>query len=96
MRPTFRVTGGFAYFRLRRDNYDEASIDDEWARKISEATDQSVRETYVYLRHDKTGENGLLAQRLAEALETTDGPNKRRRKKKEGQAAATAATVAER
>jgi uncharacterized protein YecE (DUF72 family) len=71
MPPTFQVTGGFAYFRLRRDSYDQGSID-EWARKIGEAT-KDVQETYVYLRHDETGENGLLAKRLAEALETTTG-----------------------
>jgi uncharacterized protein YecE (DUF72 family) len=71
MRPTFQVTGGFAYFRLRQGSYDQGSMN-EWARKIGEAA-KDVRESYVYLRHDETGENGLLAQRLAEALETTTG-----------------------
>jgi uncharacterized protein YecE (DUF72 family) len=67
MRPTFRVTGGFAYFRLRQDSYDQGAID-EWAKKVREIA-KGLRESYTYLRHDETGENALLAQRLAEALE---------------------------
>jgi uncharacterized protein YecE (DUF72 family) len=77
MRPTFQVTGGFAYFRLRQGSYDQGSMN-EWARKIGEAA-KDVRESYVYLRHDETGENGLLAQRLTEALEATGGQRQDRR-----------------
>lgn len=66
MRPTFQVTGGFAYFRLRMDSYDAKAID-QWAEKISGVAKGS-EECYVYLRHDETGENALLAQRLAQRL----------------------------
>jgi uncharacterized protein YecE (DUF72 family) len=66
MRPEFRVTGGLAYFRLRKDSYDAKDID-RWAEKISE-TAQGLRDCYVYLRHDETGENAKLAQRLSEKI----------------------------
>ena len=59
MRPEFRVTGGLAYFRLRRDSYDAKAID-RWAGKVSETAEGS-QECYVYLRHDETGENAILA-----------------------------------
>jgi uncharacterized protein YecE (DUF72 family) len=64
--PTFRVTGGFAYFRLRNESYTVKEID-KWAEKIRE-TSKGLRECYVYLRHDETGENAILAQRLSEGL----------------------------
>ena len=67
LRPTFRVTGGIAYFRLRSESYDSKAID-EWAEKIRDTAGEA-RECYVYLRHDETGENALLAQRLSERLE---------------------------
>lgn len=66
MRPAFQVTGGFAYFRLRKESYDAKSID-QWAQKISE-TARGLRECYVYLRHDESGENAILAQRLSEKI----------------------------
>jgi uncharacterized protein YecE (DUF72 family) len=62
----FKVTGGFGYFRLRKESY-EVNVIDEWADKIRKATD-GVAETYVYLRHDETGENAILAQRLSGRL----------------------------
>ncbi|MDA4128782.1 MAG: DUF72 domain-containing protein [Thaumarchaeota archaeon] len=68
MGPTFRVTGGIAYFRLRRESYDTRTID-QWAEKIRE-TAKGLRESYAYLRHDETGENAILAQRLSEKLES--------------------------
>ena len=64
MNPVLRVTGGLPYFRLRKDSYDEKLID-RWAQKIGEIITGS-KESYVYLRHDETGENAALAQRLAE------------------------------
>ena len=64
MRPVFQVTGGFAYFRLRKESYDAKAID-QWAEKINEMA-RSLRECYVYLRHDEAGENAILAQRLSE------------------------------
>lgn len=66
MEPTFKVTGGIAYFRLRRDAYDEKSIDG-WVSRIKEAA-SGADECYVYLRHDESGENALLAERLAKKL----------------------------
>jgi uncharacterized protein YecE (DUF72 family) len=66
MNPVFRVTGGLPYFRLRKDSYDEKRIDD-WAQKIAENI-RGLKEAYVYLRHDETGENAALALRLAEKV----------------------------
>jgi uncharacterized protein YecE (DUF72 family) len=66
LEPKFRVTGGIAYFRLRKDSYDAKAID-RWAEKILD-TSRGSREAYAYLRHDETGENAVLAQRLAEGL----------------------------
>lgn len=67
MAPEFRVTGGLAYFRLRRESYDSGAID-RWAEKIREVA-ASSRECYAYLRHDESGENAVLAQRLAQSLQ---------------------------
>lgn len=64
MEPVFKVTGGLAYFRLRRETYDAKTVD-MWSEKIRE-TVKGSREAYVYLRHDETGENVELARRLAE------------------------------
>jgi uncharacterized protein YecE (DUF72 family) len=66
LEPTFKVTGGIAYFRLRKDSYDESAMD-KWSDKIRRASAGSD-ECYVYLRHDETGENALLAQGLSEKL----------------------------
>jgi len=66
----FQVTGGFAYFRLRKDSYDAKTID-RWAEKIRGST-KGARESYAYLRHDETGENAILAQRLSEKLDSTE------------------------
>ena len=66
MEPTFKVTGEFAYFRLRNGSYTAKAID-SWAEKIRR-TSKGLPKTYVYLRHDETGENAILAQRLSETL----------------------------
>lgn len=66
MEPVFQVTGGIAYFRLRRGTYDMKAID-HWVEKIREVARVS-RKIYVYLRHDETGENATLAQKLSEKL----------------------------
>jgi uncharacterized protein YecE (DUF72 family) len=66
LEPTFKVTGGLAYFRLRKDSYDERAIE-EWSDRIR-GTSAGSDECYVYLRHDETGENALLAQMLSEKL----------------------------
>ena len=67
LEPTFKVTGGLAYFRLRKDSYDGKAID-MWAREIRRSSD-GAKECYVYLRHDETGENALLAERLSRNLQ---------------------------
>ena len=67
LEPTFKVTGGLAYFRLRKDSYDGKAID-TWAEKIRTSSD-GAKECYVYLRHDETGENALLAHRLSKNLQ---------------------------
>ncbi len=72
LRPAFRVTGGTAYFRLRKESYDTKAID-QWAEKIRE-TAKGLEESYAYLRHDETGENAILAQRLSEKLEGAAKP----------------------
>jgi uncharacterized protein YecE (DUF72 family) len=66
MQPVLKVTGGFAYFRLRKDKYDAEAVD-QWAKKIKDGS-KGATETFVYMRHDETGENAVLAQRLAERL----------------------------
>ena len=65
MRPVFRITGGLAYFRLRNESYDAKEID-HWAEKIRGIV--KGLEGFAYLRHDETGENAVLAQRLSEKL----------------------------
>lgn len=66
MKPVFKTTGGLAYFRLRLESYEARDVD-AWARKIREVAAGS-RKCYVYLRHDETGENAILARRLSEKL----------------------------
>lgn len=66
MGPVFQTTGGLAYFRLRKDAYD-AKIIAEWGKRIAKVA-KGLPGTYVYLRHDETGENALLAQSLAARL----------------------------
>lgn len=66
MEPVLRVTGKFAYFRLRKDSYDMKSIEG-CAKKIGTLAKGS-QECYVYLRHDEIGENAVLAQRVSEKL----------------------------
>jgi uncharacterized protein YecE (DUF72 family) len=66
MSPAFQVTGGLAYFRLRKESYDAKAIS-QWAEKIRKIA-VDVPEFYAYLRHDETGENALLAQSLSEKV----------------------------
>ena len=67
LEPVFKVTGGLAYFRLRKDTYDEKTIG-RWSEKINKASG-GASECYVYLRHDETGDNALLAQQLSAGLQ---------------------------
>ena len=72
MKPILKVIGETAYFRLRKDAYDEKSIDG-WSKKIGELIRDS-RDAYVYLRHDETGENAGLALRLKEQVQRPSYP----------------------
>jgi uncharacterized protein YecE (DUF72 family) len=63
LEPKFKTTGGLAYFRLRKEAYDEKAMD-HWAERISKTAAGSL-ECYVYLRHDETGDNAVLAERLS-------------------------------
>jgi uncharacterized protein YecE (DUF72 family) len=66
MKPEFRVTSDTAYFRLRKDRYDAKQIDT--GAGLVATTAKGAKQTYVFLRHDETGENALLAVRLAKSL----------------------------
>ncbi len=66
MEPILKVTGRFSYVRLRRDSYDKKAIDN-WIKKIRELN-VGVDESYIYLRHDETGENARLALELREKI----------------------------
>jgi uncharacterized protein YecE (DUF72 family) len=66
MKPVFKVTGKTAYFRLRRESYDAKMIDD-WTRKIKE-TSRGRESIYVYLRHDKNGDNAARALKILESF----------------------------
>jgi uncharacterized protein YecE (DUF72 family) len=67
MKPVTKVIGNIAYFRLRLDSYDKTTIDN-WSTKIVNLI-KDVEDTYVYLRHDETGENATLALRLGESVQ---------------------------
>jgi uncharacterized protein YecE (DUF72 family) len=66
MKPVLRVIGDIAYFRLRLESYDKKSVD-EWSIRIKDVV-KDAEETYVYLRHDETGENASLALHLREGV----------------------------
>ena len=67
MKPVTKIIGDIAYFRLRMDSYDKKSID-KWSKEIQNLA-KDARETYVYLRHDETGENAALALQLKDEIE---------------------------
>ena len=62
LEPVLKTTGHIAYFRLRKDSYNPKIIK-EWADSIKK-TMEDADQTFVYLRHDETGENAELAQNL--------------------------------
>lgn len=66
LEPVFRTTGNLSYFRLRKDFYDANAVE-KWAGKIKKTIEGTSR-TFVYLRHDETGENAELAQKLKSLL----------------------------
>ncbi len=68
MHPALEVTGGTAYFRLRNETYEDKAVA-EWALRIRKAVEGAdAEECYVYLRHDETGKNAILAEKLALSL----------------------------
>lgn len=67
MKPVMKVIGDVAYFRLRKDAYDSRSVE-LWSGRIKDLM-KEARETYVYLRHDETGENAAFALRLSESFQ---------------------------
>lgn len=71
LEPVFKATGGMAYFRLRKDAYDSKAIEN-WATKIGRNV-PNRGDVYVYLRHDETGENAELAQKLKASLYELEG-----------------------
>jgi uncharacterized protein YecE (DUF72 family) len=66
MKPVLKVTGGLPYFRLRKDTYNASDVG-KWSEKIREIIKGS-EETYLYLRHDETGENASYAVGLKEKI----------------------------
>lgn len=69
LEPVFKTTGGLGYFRLRKDSYDVDTIE-KWSGKIGNIV-EDLREAYVFLRHDETGENAGLALKLQETFQET-------------------------
>lgn len=64
--PDLRLTGGFVYLRLRRTAYSAGEVG-AWAERVS-AFLADGRDCYVFFRHDETGESGLRAMALREAV----------------------------
>jgi uncharacterized protein YecE (DUF72 family) len=64
--PTIRRTGSFLYLRLRRHDYDPASIA-AWAFRV-EPFLASGDDVYVFFRHDEVGRGAELALELRDAL----------------------------
>lgn len=69
MEPVLKLIGDLAYFRLRKDAYDQQGVDG-WSRRIRTLA-KEAKETYVYLRHDETGGNAGHAMRLKDQIEKT-------------------------
>jgi uncharacterized protein YecE (DUF72 family) len=63
---TMRVTGGFLYLRLRRDDYAATELE-AWAARL-EPFLADGRDVYVFFKHDAVGRAGLLALDLAGRL----------------------------
>jgi len=66
MKPVLKVTGGFPYFRLRKDVYTAIDVGN-WTEKIREMI-RGSDEAFVYLRHDETGENASYAVGMMEKI----------------------------
>jgi uncharacterized protein YecE (DUF72 family) len=59
-------TGGFGYFRLRREDYTESEIA-KWAELIVGRQPQ-LKEVYVYFKHEESGVGPKFAKRFVELL----------------------------
>lgn len=57
-------TASWGYLRLRRQDYDDAALE-QWAARIS---GQPWKETYVFLKHEDEGRGPALARKLIQYL----------------------------
>jgi uncharacterized protein YecE (DUF72 family) len=64
-----RVTADYAYFRLRDEGYTPADIG-RWAETIAQAT-ASLRDTFVYFKHEEQGKGPEFARLLMQHLGMT-------------------------
>jgi uncharacterized protein YecE (DUF72 family) len=62
--PALVATSDWGYLRLRRTDYDEASLD-AWARRIRA---QPWKEAWVFLKHEEAGKGPAFAARLIAQL----------------------------
>lgn len=60
--PDLRLTGQFVYLRLRRTTYSDEELQG-WAARLQVFIEAGV-DCYVFLRHDKSGESALRANKL--------------------------------
>jgi uncharacterized protein YecE (DUF72 family) len=65
--PDIRRTGPFLYLRLRRHEYDDASLD-AWARRLVPFLEDGL-DAYVMFRHDDDGTSALRAEAFAARVE---------------------------
>jgi uncharacterized protein YecE (DUF72 family) len=64
--PDLRLTGGFLYLRLRREDYAPADVGG-WAERLRPFLDAGV-DAYAFFRHDADGRSTELAEALAAAV----------------------------
>jgi uncharacterized protein YecE (DUF72 family) len=65
--PDLRLTGHSIYLRLRRTSYTDAQLAG-WRDRLAAFLEDGV-DSYVFTRHDESGESALRAVRLRELLE---------------------------
>lgn len=66
-------TAGFGYLRLRRQDYDDATLR-TWAERIGSELAPHWSETYVFFKHEEEGRGPVLASRLGDLLGVPAGP----------------------
>ena len=64
--PALRLTGGFLYLRLRREDYSASDIA-AWARRLVPFLEAGT-DAFVFFRHDATGRGPELAAQLTAAV----------------------------